>query len=224
MIDEIKEKERVDIGNLIETTDLIREIEVNAFEEVKAEVASMAQTELSFDLNDSEEDEEAITFDFDIDTTELSQTTTNQSNSSDYQSFEKALTTAKAGDEPQMNYKRIDIEESESVITGFTSKDAPPELQLKEVNPYDESIEDTMKSLAENKDRRIAVFKNFNHKFNVSNKKLEELENIPAFKRAGVELEDPDLDAKLSRSSIGEDTNDDLQIRSNNSFLHDNVD
>ncbi|MAJ31869.1 MAG: cell division protein FtsZ [Flavobacteriaceae bacterium] len=222
--DEIKEKERVDIGNLIETTDLIREIEVNAFEEVKAEVASMAQTELSFDLNDSEEDEEAITFDFDIDTTELSQTTTNQSNSSDYQSFEKALTTAKAGDEPQMNYKRIDIEESESVITGFTSKDAPPELKLKEVNPYDESIEDTMKSLAENKDRRIAVFKNFNHKFNASNKKLEELENIPAFKRAGVELEDPDLDAKLSRSSIGEDTNDDLQIRSNNSFLHDNVD
>ena len=221
---ENEEKQSVDFGNLIETTDLIREIEVNAFEEVKIEVASIAQTELSFDLNDSQEDEEAITFDFDIDTTELSQTSTNQSNSSDYQSFEKALTTAKAGDEPQMNYKRIDIEESESVITGFTSKDAPPELQLKEVNPYDQSIEDTMKSLAENKDRRIAVFKSFNHKFNASNKKLEELENIPAFKRAGVELEDPDLDAKLSRSSIGEDANDDLQIRSNNSFLHDNVD
>ncbi|MGB1044439.1 MAG: cell division protein FtsZ [Flavobacteriaceae bacterium] len=221
---ENEEKQSVDFGNLIETTDLIREIEVNAFEEVKIEVASIAQTELSFDLNDSQEDEEAITFDFDIDTTELSQTSTNQSNSSDYQSFEKALTTAKAGDEPQMNYKRIDIEESESVITGFTSKDAPPELQLKEVNPYDQSIEDTMKSLAENKDRRIAVFKNFNHKFNASNKKLEELENIPAFKRAGVELEDPDLDAKLSRSSIGEDANEDLQIRSNNSFLHDNVD
>ncbi|MGB0293223.1 MAG: cell division protein FtsZ [Flavobacteriaceae bacterium] len=221
---EIEEKQSVDFGNLIETTDLIREIEVNAFEEVKVEVASMAQTELSFDLNDSQEDEEAITFDFDIDATELPQTSKNQSNSSDYQSFEKALTTAKAGDEPQMNYKRIDIEESESVITGFTSKDAPPELQLKEVNPYDQSIEDTMKSLAENKDRRIAVFKNFNHKFNASNKKLEELENIPAFKRAGVELEDPDLDAKLSRSSIGEDANEDLQIRSNNSFLHDNVD
>ncbi len=221
---ENEEKQSVDFGNLIETTDLIREIEVNAFEEVKIEVASIAQTELSFDLNDSQEEEEAITFDFDIDTTELSQTSTNQSNSSDYQSFEKALTTAKAGDEPQMNYKRIDIEESESVITGFTSKDAPPELQLKEVNPYDQSIEDTMKSLAENKDRRIAVFKSFNHKFNASNKKLEELENIPAFKRAGVELEDPDLDAKLSRSSIGEDANDDLQIRSNNSFLHDNVD
>ena len=76
----------------------------------------MAQTELSFDLNDSQEDEEAITFDFDIDATELPQTSKNQSNSSDYQSFEKALTTAKAGDEPQMNYKRI-IEESESVIT-----------------------------------------------------------------------------------------------------------
>ncbi len=224
VLQENEEKQSVDFGNLIETTDLIRDIKVNAFEEVKIEVASIAQTELSFDLNDSQEDEEAITFDFDIDTTELSQTSTNQSNSSDYQSFEKALTTAKAGDEPQMNYKRIDIEESESVITGFTSKDAPPELQLKEVNPYDQSIEDTMKSLAENKDRRIAVFKSFNHKFNASNKKLEELENIPAFKRAGVELEDPDLDAKLSRSSIGEDANDDLQIRSNNSFLHDNVD
>ncbi|MAJ37540.1 MAG: cell division protein FtsZ [Flavobacteriaceae bacterium] len=221
---EIEEKQSVDFGNLIETTDLIREIEVNAFEEVKVEVTSMTQTELSFDLNDSQEDEEAITFDFDIDATELPQTSKNHSDSSDYQSFEKALTTAKAGDETQMNYKKIDIEESESVITGFTSKDAPPELQLKEVNPYDQSIEDTMKSLAENKDRRIAVFKNFNHKFNASNKKLEELENIPAFKRAGVELEDPDLDAKLSRSSIGEDANEDLQIRSNNSFLHDNVD
>ena len=225
---EIEEIELSDFGNLIETTDLIREIEVNAYQEVKPEVKTIAQTELSFDLIDaSEEDdeEEAITFDFDIDTAELSQTTASQSNSSDYQSFEKALTKAKAGDEAQLNYKRINIEESESVITGFTSKDAPPELQLKEVNPYDQSIEETMKSLAENKDKRIALFKNFNHKFNANNNaKLEELENVPAFKRAGVELEAPDLDAKLSRSSIGEDANDDLQIRSNNSFLHDNVD
>jgi len=66
--------------------------------------------------------------------------------------------------------------------------------------------------------------KNFNHKFNSS--KIEDIEKIPAYKRQGLELEDRQhsSDNNISRTSLGVDENDDIQLRSNNSFLHDNVD
>jgi cell division protein FtsZ len=49
------------------------------------------------------------------------------------------------------------------------------------------------------------------------------MEKEPAYKRRGLELED-DLNDSPSRLSLDSDSNEDLQIRSNNSFLHDNVD
>ncbi len=45
----------------------------------------------------------------------------------------------------------------------------------------------------------------------------------PAYKRKGLDL-DSDLPDTPSRTSLSNDFNDDLQLRSNNSFLHDNVD
>ena len=44
------------------------------------------------------------------------------------------------------------------------------------------------------------------------------------FKRQGVDLDDNPKDSKVSRTTLGEDSNDEIQLRSNNSFLHDNVD
>ena len=49
------------------------------------------------------------------------------------------------------------------------------------------------------------------------------MEKEPAFKRAGVNLEDAEL-VKASRTSVSEDTNGEINLRTNNSFLHDNVD
>ena len=54
----------------------------------------------------------------------------------------------------------------------------------------------------------------------------DDIEKEPAYKRQGVNLEDAkhSSETDLSRTSIGLDDNDDIQLRSNNSFLHDNVD
>jgi cell division protein FtsZ len=47
-----------------------------------------------------------------------------------------------------------------------------------------------------------------------------------AYNRQGVNLEDAQhsSETNASRMSVGTDENDDIQLRSNNSFLHDNVD
>jgi cell division protein FtsZ len=49
------------------------------------------------------------------------------------------------------------------------------------------------------------------------------MEKEPAYKRKGLNLDD-NLPEAPSRLSLDNDSNDDLQLRSNNSFLHDNVD
>ena len=66
--------------------------------------------------------------------------------------------------------------------------------------------------------------KAFNYKFNSS--KIEEIEKEPAYKRQGVSLNDTEHSSDLhtSRTTIGPDDNDEVQLRSNNSYLHDNVD
>ena len=49
------------------------------------------------------------------------------------------------------------------------------------------------------------------------------MENEPAFKRAGISLDDVES-VKTSRTSVSEDSNGEINLRTNNSFLHDNVD
>jgi cell division protein FtsZ len=66
--------------------------------------------------------------------------------------------------------------------------------------------------------------KEFNYKFNSA--KIDEIEKEPAYKRQGVNLEETphSSDPTASRISVASDDNDDIQLRKNNSFLHDNVD
>ena len=55
--------------------------------------------------------------------------------------------------------------------------------------------------------------------------KIDEFEKQPAYKRMGLDLDQPhSSDSNESRISLDNDKNDDIQLRSNNSFLHDNVD
>ena len=92
---------------------------------------------------------------------------------------------------------------------------------LETTNPFDNPIS---KTLRDRVDERRKTMKAFNYKFNTS--KIEEYEKEPAYKRHGVELSDSSLlsEHQVSRTSISSDDNDDIQVRSNNSFLHDNVD
>lgn len=82
------------------------------------------------------------------------------------------------------------------------------------------TIEETLRLRTEERKRKM---KEFNYKFN-TNSRIDEIEKQPAYKRMGVDLETPELMNNKSRMSLGTDSNDDPQLRSNNSFLHDNVD
>ena len=112
--------------------------------------------------------------------------------------------------EDEIVFKKITIEETEV-------KSAPAEKQ----DPFNNPISKTIRERA---DERRQNLKAFNYKFNSS--KIEEIEKEPAYKRQGVSLSDTEHSSDLhtSRTTIGLDDNDEVQLRSNNSYLHDNVD
>ena len=78
--------------------------------------------------------------------------------------------------------------------------------------------------LKERADERRRKLKDFNYKFQNSLSNIDEIEKQPAYKRQGVALNDSATEKKVSRTTLSEDSNDEIQLRSNNSFLHDNVD
>jgi cell division protein FtsZ len=89
------------------------------------------------------------------------------------------------------------------------------------ISPMEMSIEETLKFRA---DERRKKLKDFNYKFHNNPSKVEEFEKEPAYKRSGVDISNTQINNPNSRMSLGLDSNDDIQLRSNNSFLHDNVD
>tara|TARA_R110001583_G_scaffold93517_2_gene236453 strand:+ start:3287 stop:5188 length:1902 start_codon:yes stop_codon:yes gene_type:complete len=106
--------------------------------------------------------------------------------------------------------EEIDINETEVV-------------DYREVSPLDLTIAELQKRA---EDRRLKM-KNFNYKFvNKVNQNIDEIEKVPAYKRMGVQLDETSHSSEVnqSRTSLDIDENDDIQFRSNNSFLHDNVD
>ena len=124
--------------------------------------------------------------------------------------FDKAKSETPVQAENEIVIKKITIEEAEV-------KSTPAENQ----DPFNNPIS---KTLRERADERRQKMKAFNYKFNSS--KIEEIEKEPAYKRQGVSLNDTEHSSDLhtSRTTIGLDDNDEVQLRSNNSYLHDNVD
>ena len=88
--------------------------------------------------------------------------------------------------------------------------------------PFDKTISEAN---VEENEKRKEHLKKFNHAFKHSMNKIDEFEKQPAYKRMGVDIEESDSPASDdSRMSVENDNNDEIQLRSNNSFLHDNVD
>ena len=96
-------------------------------------------------------------------------------------------------------------------------------IDHKEVSPLDLTINELQKRAEERRDK----MKKWNYKFiHKLNKNIEEIEKEPAYKRMGVELDETSHSSEInqSRTTLEVDENNDIQFRSNNSFLHDNVD
>ena len=121
--------------------------------------------------------------------------------------------------------KNQDVEvevDEEMTFTKVTVKERTVTSEPEETSdPFDSPISITLRERA---DERRQKMKAFNYKFNTS--KIEEIEKEPAYKRQGVNLSDVEhsSDVQSSRTTIGLDDNDEVQLRSNNSYLHDNVD
>jgi cell division protein FtsZ len=125
--------------------------------------------------------------------------------------------------ESSINTKAEQTEVKEEIV--FEKKVVPveetEELTEEEIDPMNSPISELIKARA---DERRKHMKDFNYKFNTA--KIDEIEKEPAYKRQGVNLEDAQhsSETNASRLSVGTDDNNDIQLRSNNSFLHDNVD
>lgn len=88
-----------------------------------------------------------------------------------------------------------------------------------ELTPMNSTITE---GLAKRSEERRQKLKEFNYKF--YNNRVEEFEKEPAYKRAMIDLDEGAENMSASRVSVNTDTNDEMRLRTNNSFLHDNVD
>ena len=137
----------------------------------------------------------------------------------DYTAKEEELTGATAAQAPEVTEVLV---EEELVFETKIVEPAPQEKELENA-PLDPMNTPISKLLIEGAEERKRKFKDFNYKFRNSASKIDDFEKQPAYKRAGIELDDVSSEVHLSRTSVSDD-DDEIELRSNNSFLHDNVD
>lgn len=181
-------------------------------EPTSAPVTEEDEGPIVMDLSDNVTDLEVNDFVEVIPVTENTETGEKRYALDDYEIKESAINP-----KPEVKQEEI-VLEKKTVETDAESKEIQPDV---EVDPMNTPISELLKSRAEERRKKM---KNFNYKFNTS--KIDDIEKVPAYKRQGLELEDRQhsSDTNISRTTLGVDDNDDIQLRNNNSFLHDNVD
>ena len=110
----------------------------------------------------------------------------------------------------------------------FELKTSIPQSEINEIEASSEEVSPmslTITELQKRAEERRQKMKGFNYKFtDQMNKNIDEIERQPAYKRLGVNLDESSLIISKSKTTLSTDDNDDIQLKSNNSFLHDNVD
>ncbi len=221
--------------DFINTTPEINDIKVIDFEIVKPEMPlsftfDMPLNHTKKETNDAVcQEESSIAFDFSNEAnnmevpesvhftpvTELKESGIVRYSLEEYMELENLLTNSKpVVEEPA-------IEEELNIVMKKVDERLDPISIQNEISPMEMSIDEIMKIKAE---ERLRKLKEFNYKFHNITAKIEEYEKVPAYKRSGVDLTNSTQSNQNSRYSLGIDSNNDTQIRSNNSFLHDNVD
>jgi cell division protein FtsZ len=110
----------------------------------------------------------------------------------------------------------------------FELKTSIPQSEINEIEASSEEVSPmslTITELQKRAEERRQKMKGFNYKFtDQMNKNIDEIERQPAYKRLGVNLDESNSIISKSKTTLSTDDNDDIQLKSNNSFLHDNVD
>lgn len=219
---------------IIDSSDNLNEIEVVEPQELSA-LDQEDQFTIGFDLplvTDEEEKENVIMFDLNDDVKDMNVKDSveiipvleynnkgeTRYSLDDYMQLENKLTGAKSKAE-EFEPK---IVEDELVFERKTV--VPKALETRpneQIDPMEAPIEELLRERADERRRKL---KDFNYKFKNSVNNIDEFEKQPAYKRQGVDLNERAREQKISRTSLSDDSNNDIQLRSNNSFLHDNVD
>jgi cell division protein FtsZ len=151
--------------------------------------------------------------------TEISEAGVKRYSLDDYQEEEKRLTSAKP------SVKVEEIAEEEEVVFEKRTINKPDEPIRERNEPADPLNTPISKLLSDRTDERKSKLKAFNHKFRNNVSKIDDIEKQPAYKRMGIELSDDSTSkSNISRTTLHADDDNDLDLRKNNSFLHDNVD
>jgi cell division protein FtsZ len=207
-------------SNFIQTTPEIKEIIVNQPQFI------IVEKEIIQKNNNYEIEEKPVTFEFNntnnikvndaielIPTTEVDDKGIIRFELEEYTELAENLMNAK----PETPSKPID-EDLNFVVKSITENE-DSKMDLLNFNPMEMSLEETMKIKAIERSNK---FKQYNHSFsNINN--IDELEKQPAYKRLGIEFNQPQTENNASRTSVDNSGNN-IQLKSNNSFLHDNVD
>jgi cell division protein FtsZ len=126
--------------------------------------------------------------------------------------------------EPEMEFEAPEVVEAVTFVPEpvFVPEPEPePEpIVGADDDKTDESIEDQLRKSRE----RIMRLKDLSMKLRNGN--IQELENVPAYKRKEIALQQTpqSSESQISRFSLLTDDEGKTEIRNNNSFLHDNVD
>ena len=231
------DKNKVEVNNLEVDFEVVNanEDDFEILEEPNSEDDNASEGMLSFDFSNDEDDEDespkgrSDKSSRDIEVNEAEQVNSyHEKTNRDIKKFDLSEFMEKEEDykpssKPQ---KRNDVKNAiDSDEINFSkrtvkpSRSIEPEGDTDEVDPMNTPLSELASRAAERK----AKMKQFNYKFRNTNN-IDEIEKQPAYKRAGIELDHNQSQGKgLSRTSV-EGDKDNLNFRSNNSFLHDNVD
>ena len=125
---------------------------------------------------------------------------------------------------PEMVFKLSEPEaiSLDTIINDIATEPEPEPTPVFNADEYktDESIEEQLRKSRE----RIMRLKDLSMKLRTGN--IQELENVPAYKRKEIALQQTPAsdESQVSRFSLLPDSDGKIEIRNNNSFLHDNVD
>ncbi|WP_309613563.1 cell division protein FtsZ [Flavobacterium sp.] len=185
-------------------------------------IEAVEETRIVFDLSESAVNEimvnEPVEF---VPVTELNEGGIIKYSLEEYMELENDLLNSKPAAIAPIVEEPIAEELKITMKVETTEKPTSIVSHFEDISPVEMTIEETLKHRADDRRKKL---KEFNYKFHNNPSKIEEMEKEPAYKRNGVDLSNNAQADTNSRMSIGTDSNDDTQLRSNNSFLHDNVD
>ena len=223
-IETISHEVTFNLNEEVEEKETLDSIEIYDFEKIN----DLDSSQIEFDFNESlgslkETELEKSNSEHDSDINSFEANNQNLENSPEMENLESNPEMENLDSNPEM--ENLDKDDLNIKIKNLENVDISNvekiEVDVKDDTPFDNPIEETIKN-SDNYSKE--ELKKFNYSFQNNIKRINEMDNQPAYKRLGYNIDQNVEDEKNSPLTLDKDKNDEVQLRSNNSFLHDNVD